>query len=164
MGALPMRAAGRPQRVLLVGFQDQDNLGLRYLCAAVRAAGHEPDILTFDADPKSLIARARETDPDVIGLSLIFQYMTPKFADVIAAVRAAGIRAHITLGGHYPSFDHKPVLQLIPELIRLFVSTAKSRSRCCSTGSPKVQSGATFTVLPVGSMTARCMPIACANR
>ena len=116
MGALPMRAAGRPQRVLLVGFQDQDNLGLRYLCAAVRAAGHEPDILTFDADPKSLIARARETDPDVIGLSLIFQYMTPKFADVIAAVRAAGIRAHITLGGHYPSFDHKPVLQLIPGL------------------------------------------------
>jgi anaerobic magnesium-protoporphyrin IX monomethyl ester cyclase len=116
MGALPVRAAGRPQRVLLVGFQDQDNLGLRYLCAAVRAAGHEPDILTFDADPRSLIARARETDPDVIGLSLIFQYMTPTFADVIAAVRAAGIRAHITVGGHYPSFDYKPVLELIPGL------------------------------------------------
>jgi radical SAM superfamily enzyme YgiQ (UPF0313 family) len=116
MGALPLRAAGRPQRVLLVGFQDQDNLGLRYLYAAVRAAGHEPDILTFDADPQTLIARAQAARPDVIGLSLIFQYMTPKFADVIAAVRAAGVRAHITIGGHYPSFDYRPVLELIPGL------------------------------------------------
>jgi len=116
MGALPLRTGGRPQRVLLVGFQDQDNLGLRYLIAAVRAAGHEPDILTFDADPTSVIARARETRPDVIGFSLIFQYMAPKFAEVIAAVRAAGIGAHITTGGHYPSFDHKTVLDFIPGL------------------------------------------------
>ncbi|PZQ65217.1 MAG: hypothetical protein DI570_02480 [Phenylobacterium zucineum] len=116
MSALPHRGAGRPQRVLLVGFQDQDNLGLRYLTSAVRAAGHEPDILTFDADPASLIARARMVRPDVIGLSLIFQYMTPTFASVVAAVREAGIDAHITMGGHYPSFDYKPVLELIPGL------------------------------------------------
>jgi len=113
---VPVRITGRPQRVLLVGFQDQDNLGLRYLCSAVKAAGHAPDILTFDADPQSLIARARATHPDVIGLSLIFQYMTPKFAEVITAVRAAGITAHITMGGHYPSFDPKPILELIPGL------------------------------------------------
>lgn len=116
MGALPMRQAGRPRRVLLVGFQDQDNLGLRYLCSAVRAAGHEADILTFESDPAALIARARATRPDVIGLSLIFQYMTPTFAEVIAAVRQAGSTAHITVGGHYPSFDYKPVLELIPGL------------------------------------------------
>jgi anaerobic magnesium-protoporphyrin IX monomethyl ester cyclase len=116
MGSLTIRDAGRPQRVLLVGFQDQDNLGLRYLCSAVRAAGHEPDVLTFDSDPRTLIDRARATRPDVIGLSLIFQYMTPTFADVIAAVREAGIEAHVTLGGHYPSFHFGPVLDLIPGL------------------------------------------------
>lgn len=116
MDALPARAFGRPQRVLLVGFQDQDNLGLRYLCSAARAAGHEPEILTFDADPRSLIDQAQVLQPDVIGLSLIFQYMAPRFADVITAVRAAGIRAHITVGGHYPSFDHRKLLEAIPAL------------------------------------------------
>lgn len=116
MGALPARSFGRPQRVLLVGFQDQDNLGLRYLCSAVRAAGHEPEILTFDADPQGLIERAQASHPDVIGLSLIFQYMTPKFGEVIAAVRAAGINAHITVGGHYPSFDYRKLLDAIPAL------------------------------------------------
>jgi anaerobic magnesium-protoporphyrin IX monomethyl ester cyclase len=116
MSALPHRGAGRPQSVVLVGFQDQDNLGLRYLASAVRAAGHEPDILTFDASAASLIARARMIRPDVIGLSLIFQYMTPTFASVVAAVREAGIDAHITMGGHYPSFDAKAVLEVIPGL------------------------------------------------
>lgn len=116
MRALPQRDAGRPQRVLLVGFQDQDNLGLRYLCSAVRAAGHEPRIITFDADPARLIEQARADRPDLIGLSLIFQYMTPRFAEVIGAVRAAGIDSHVTVGGHYPSFEPERVLRAIPGL------------------------------------------------
>lgn len=116
MPTLPPRGAGRLRRILLVGFQDQDNLGLRYLCSAVRAAGHEPEIMTFDADPQALIARARSSRADVIGLSLIFQYMTPTFAGVIAGLREAGVMAHITIGGHYPSFDYKTVLELIPGL------------------------------------------------
>ena len=37
----------RPARVLLVGFQDQDNLGLRYLASSLRAAGHEIRIESF---------------------------------------------------------------------------------------------------------------------
>ncbi len=38
-------ANDRPQKVLLLGFQDQDNpLGLRYLMSAINASGHEADI------------------------------------------------------------------------------------------------------------------------
>lgn len=114
--ALRSMAWGRPQRVLLVGFQDQDNLGLRYLCSAVRAAGHKPDILTFDADSRGVIERSEVTQPDVIGFSLIFQYMTPKFGNVITALRGAGFRGHITIGGHYPSFAYESVLKSIPAL------------------------------------------------
>lgn len=116
MGALPHREEGPPQRVLLVGFQDQDNLGLRYLVSAVRAAGHEAEILTFDASATTVVKRVRALGADVIGFSLIFQYMAPKFAEVIAGVREAGIKAHITMGGHYPSFDHRTVLDLTPGL------------------------------------------------
>ena len=104
----------RRLRILFVGFQDQDNLGLRYLMSAAASKGHDVDIETFTKDHKSLVARALRERPDVIGLSLIFQYMTPQFAAAIKALRDAGVRAHITLGGHYPSFDYEAVMKSAP--------------------------------------------------
>ncbi len=41
----------RAGRVLLVGFQDQDNLGLGYLASSLRAAGHDVRIESFGAIP-----------------------------------------------------------------------------------------------------------------
>lgn len=100
--------------VLLVGFQDQDNLGLRYLTAAVRRAGFRAEIMTYTAEPQPLLDLVARTRPDVIGFSLIFQYMAPDFGRVIAALREQGVPAHITIGGHYPSFDFAEVLRRIP--------------------------------------------------
>jgi radical SAM superfamily enzyme YgiQ (UPF0313 family) len=54
--------------------------------------------------------------PDVVGFSLIFQYMVPQFAAVIRALRAAGVQAHFTIGGHYASFEPAELLRHIPEL------------------------------------------------
>jgi anaerobic magnesium-protoporphyrin IX monomethyl ester cyclase len=103
-------------KVLLVGFQDQDNLGLRYLISSVRAAGHDAEIATFQTDPVPLVLKALEINPDVIGLSLIFQYMTDAFAVVVAALRKAGVTAHIIIGGHYPSFSYAEVFAATPGL------------------------------------------------
>jgi anaerobic magnesium-protoporphyrin IX monomethyl ester cyclase len=100
--------------VLLIGFQDQDNLGLRYLLSSARQAGFSGRIETYSADPDHIVALAERLKPDVIGFSLIFQYMSPAFARVIDALRAAGCRSHITIGGHYPSFDSEEVLRRIP--------------------------------------------------
>lgn len=116
MGAIPHLTTGRPQRVLLVGFQDQDNLGLGYLVSAVTEAGHSADVVTYQSDPEPLLERVRAEAPDLIGFSLIFQYMAPDFARVIQALREAGVTAHITMGGHYPSFDHAEVLRRMPGL------------------------------------------------
>lgn len=111
---MPFPMAANPLRVLLVGFQDQDNLGLRYLMSAAKSAGHKVAIETFSADPARLVARVTRERPDVIGLSLIFQYMTGSFGAVVDALRAAGSRAHVTIGGHFPSFDYDTVLRVIP--------------------------------------------------
>jgi anaerobic magnesium-protoporphyrin IX monomethyl ester cyclase len=100
--------------VLLIGFQDQDNLGLRYLLSSVRHAGFQGEIATYTADPPPICEIVARMKPDVVGFSLIFQYMAPEFGRVIAALRAAGCRAHITIGGHYPSFDFGEVLERIP--------------------------------------------------
>src|SRR5205085_7403258 len=74
-------AAARPPgtglRLLLVGFQDQDNLGVRYLASAVRHYGHTSDIVTYDEDPSALCSRVVAEEPHLVGFSLIFQYMAP---------------------------------------------------------------------------------------
>jgi anaerobic magnesium-protoporphyrin IX monomethyl ester cyclase len=100
--------------VLLIGFQDQDNLGLRYLLSSVRQAGFSGRIETYTSESGPIVALAERLKPDVIGFSLIFQYMSPAFARVIDALRLAGCRSHITIGGHYPSFDSEEVLRRIP--------------------------------------------------
>ena len=107
---------GCPQKVLLIGFQDQDNLGLRYLMSAVNAAGHRAFIMTYRSDPASILKRIAADRPDVIGFSLIFQYMAPDFGRVIAALREAGVDAHFTMGGHYASFEPAEILARTPGL------------------------------------------------
>lgn len=103
-------------RVLLVGYEDQDNLGLRYLASNLRRAGHVPLLVAIDGGPAGVVAAARSFAPDIIGCSLIFQYLVPEFAAVLRALRAEGIRAHTTMGGHYPSFEPAALLDALPEL------------------------------------------------
>src|SRR4051812_33959393 len=103
-------------RVLLVGFQDQDNLSLGYLAGSLRAAGHDVRIETFEADFIPLLRLAREWNPHVVGFSLIFQFMAPEFGETIRGLRAGGVTAHFTMGGHYASFAPETLLELIPEL------------------------------------------------
>jgi anaerobic magnesium-protoporphyrin IX monomethyl ester cyclase len=101
---------------LLIGFQDQDNLGVRYLMAAARQAGYTTEIITYQSDPVPILEHVKRTQPVLIGFSLIFQYMAPDFAKVIGALRQGGVTAHITMGGHYPSFDYAEVLERMPHL------------------------------------------------
>jgi anaerobic magnesium-protoporphyrin IX monomethyl ester cyclase len=100
--------------LLLIGYQDQDNLGLRYLLSSARQAGFSARIESYSSDPDRVVELVAKLRPHVIGFSLIFQYMSPAFGRVIQALRARGCQAHITVGGHYPSFDYEEVLQRIP--------------------------------------------------
>ena len=113
MQAIQMKSA---MRVLLIGYQDQDNLGLRYLMSSVNQSGHHASIMTYGSNPLLILDTIQKEKPDVIGFSLIFQYMTPDFATVIRVLRNRGVRAHITIGGHYSSFEPAEVLEAIPEL------------------------------------------------
>ncbi|UWQ98457.1 B12-binding domain-containing radical SAM protein [Rhodobacteraceae bacterium S2214] len=107
-------SVSRHLRCLFIGFQDQDNLGLRYLMSSAQSAGHDTEIQTFEADPRPILEAVRQKKPDFIGFSLIFQFMTRQFADVIEALREAGVTAHISVGGHFPSFNHQSVMDAAP--------------------------------------------------
>lgn len=105
-----------PARVLLVGFQDQENLGLRYLVSSLGAHGHVARLVDIKNGPEFVLAEAQAFRPHVVGFSLIFQYLVPQFASLAEQLRQAGVTAHFTMGGHYPSLEPAFLFSVISEL------------------------------------------------
>ncbi len=102
---------------LLVGYEEQENLGLRSIMAYLGAHGVKSIIVPFTPqDPANVIAAAKYHSPDLIGFSVIFQYTLDDFADLASAMREAGINAHFTVGGHFPSMCPREILDALPQI------------------------------------------------
>jgi anaerobic magnesium-protoporphyrin IX monomethyl ester cyclase len=119
----PIIAAGVPdgprntsRPVLLIGFQEQANLGLGYLASTLREQGYRVEVFDFEADPEIIVDAAREMRPVLIGFSLIFQFYIDRFRNLMRLLRSAGVSCHFTIGGHFPSLSYEQTLDLIPEL------------------------------------------------
>lgn len=106
----------RPRGAVLVGFQDQSNLGLGYLAAVLRQRQFDVQVLDFRQGFDRIMQIVRASDPLLVGFSLIFQYYLPQFAELVAYLRDNGIECHFSVGGHYPSLRYAAVLEQIPEL------------------------------------------------
>lgn len=101
---------------MLVGFQEQANLGLGYLASTLREQGYRVEVFDFEADPESLLEAARDLQPVLIGFSLIFQFYIDRFRSLMRLLRAGGVDCHFTIGGHFPSLSYEQTLQAIPDL------------------------------------------------
>lgn len=102
--------------VALIGYQDQGNLGMGYMAAALLQRGRSVEMIDVRDGPDAIVERLAPTRPLVVGFSLIFQFFLPQFRQVAIALRHAGITSHFTIGGHYPSLCHAEVLAQFPEL------------------------------------------------
>jgi len=102
--------------VMLVGFQNQGNLGLGYLAAVLRRHGYPVQVVDIEQDPEETLRVAIELKPVLIGFSLIFQFFIDQYAALLYLLRKNGIDAHFTMGGHFPSLSYEQTLELIPEL------------------------------------------------
>ncbi len=104
--------------VLLVGAEELENLGTRYLAAVLRQHGHTVDLAAFStaAEAAAVVQRAAALQPRLVGLSIIFQYRAPEFLALAAELRRALSAAHITAGGHFPSFAAAELLRDYPAL------------------------------------------------
>ena len=102
--------------VVLVGYQDQGNLGMGYLAAVLQQHGCTIELIDVRDGPAEIAARLIGRQPLVVGFSLIFQAFLPQFRRVASNLRAVGITSHFTIGGHFPSLCHDEVLAHFPEL------------------------------------------------
>lgn len=122
-----MRSSQRPEvvegmapdrcDVMLIGYENQENIGLRSIAAFLNQNGVNVTIQPcHDATKEDILSRIQKEHPRAIGFSLIFQRMLCDFADLISYLRQKGVTAHITIGGHYPTFEYKRLLETIPGL------------------------------------------------
>ncbi|HKY43116.1 MAG TPA: cobalamin-dependent protein, partial [Pyrinomonadaceae bacterium] len=102
--------------VILVGFQNQGNLGLGYLAAVLRRHGYPVQVIDIEQDPHEILRIATELNPVLMGFSLIFQFFIDRYAALLYLLRENGIDCHFTMGGHFPSLSYEQTLELVPEL------------------------------------------------
>ena len=98
----PSASRGGPD-VVLVGYQDQGNLGMGYLAAVLQEHGHTVELIDVREGAQRIADRFKDRPPLVVGFSLIFQFFLPQFRRVATRLRQAGVTSHFTIGGHYPS-------------------------------------------------------------
>jgi radical SAM superfamily enzyme YgiQ (UPF0313 family) len=102
---------------LFVGYEDQENLGLRSIVAYLQVHGSKSVIIPFTPEnPAKVISAAKDYSPKLVGFSIIFQYTLDDFAKLAAAMREAGINVHFTVGGHFPSMRPREVLEALPQV------------------------------------------------
>lgn len=102
-----------PPRVLLVGAEDEENLSLRYLAAALQADGYRWEIVAFNSylDSGLVLRKAKLFSPTIIGLSMVFQIRAKEFLHLSRQIREQHPLCHITAGGHFASLRAKELLR-----------------------------------------------------
>lgn len=107
-----------PQRAVLVGPIQQENLALQYLAAAARRAGHHAEVVAY-SDRSELDAALRavvEKNPDLVGLGIAFQNSIDDYIAFLQEIRGRGFTGHLTCGGHVPTFCYPELLRDFPGL------------------------------------------------
>lgn len=99
--------------IALVGAELEENLGLRYIAAALEKAGHSITVVPFNSatDTRSVVRQIVEVSPAIVGLSMVFTGRAREFCQLAQTLRSAGWRGHLIAGGHFASFNSEKLLK-----------------------------------------------------
>src|SRR5262245_14911171 len=108
--------ATRP--IVLIGAEFEENLSLRYLASTVAQDGFQPILVPFNdaGQGPGIVEEMAALDPLVIGISVPFQLRAREFLDLAERLRARGLAAHITVGGHFATFEYTNILRDFPAI------------------------------------------------
>ncbi|MBI5486348.1 MAG: radical SAM protein [Deltaproteobacteria bacterium] len=101
---------------VFVGAEIEDNLAIRTLAGAVRAAGMAAGFVRFNSRDEipAVVDRVVSDGPALVGLSMAFQHRAPEFLALAEALRARGYGGHICAGGHVATVMAGTVLSSCP--------------------------------------------------
>lgn len=103
--------------VLLVGYDNQENLGLRSILSYLQSRGYTAVLVPLDkGGDTSVLTAIQSYQPRLVGFSVIFQYTLEEFSRLMSFLRKSGVKAHFTAGGHFPTLEPRETLKLLPEL------------------------------------------------
>ncbi len=106
--------------VALVGPELEENLGMRYLAAALAGNGVHTEILAFNnpGDYQRILhfLLNAPNPPSVVALSFASQWKARDYLALAVALKEAGLCTHITAGGHFGTFMYENLLRDFPEL------------------------------------------------
>lgn len=99
--------------VALIGAELEENLSLRYLAVALAEDGVASELVPFHdvTQTDDVVARIVRLDPLLVGISVPFQSFARQSLHLADRLRAAGLRAHITAGGHFATFEYANILR-----------------------------------------------------
>lgn len=102
--------------VVFIAFMGSDNHGIGYMRSFLLQAGFKSRVLDLQKGKKYILRKINELDPEIIGLSVIFQSHINEFVEVAGFLRKNGIKCHFTAGGHYASLKYTDLFKAIPSL------------------------------------------------
>jgi radical SAM superfamily enzyme YgiQ (UPF0313 family) len=101
-------------RVILIAFEEFDNLGVRYPAAVLEQAGFKTSIIDLKKSNEEILTIIKKFDPVLTGFSVVYQYNIERFIKLVHFLRKREIKCHFTAGGHYSSLKVEELFALIP--------------------------------------------------
>jgi anaerobic magnesium-protoporphyrin IX monomethyl ester cyclase len=92
-----------------------ENLGIGYLASYLRTHGLAVDILDanmLELSAEEVATQVKEACHDVVGISVSFQASINEVRQVAMHIKDDLPSTHITIGGHFPTFRHRHILEV----------------------------------------------------
>ena len=103
-------------KVALVGAELEENLGLRYMAAALEGRGYQVELVPFNAE-RDILAVAKQVtayEPEITGLSMVFTGRAREFCRMAETLREVGYQGHLIAGGHFACLNCERLLRDFP--------------------------------------------------
>ncbi|MCK5068371.1 MAG: B12-binding domain-containing radical SAM protein [Bacteroidales bacterium] len=102
--------------VVFVAFEENENLGIRYMAALLSNAGYRIVMIDFRRENSEILNELISINPLVVGFSVIFDNHINGFKKLIEYLREEGVKCHFTAGGHLASLRPDDLFRHIPSL------------------------------------------------
>ena len=99
-------------RIVLVGADTEENLGLGMVAAGLLRAGHAVEVLAFDGSEQcgTVAARIARSRVGLVGLGLQFQHRARDLCLLALELRRRGFSGHVTAGGQHATLAWDQIL------------------------------------------------------